>query len=266
MRKFFLLIAMMFFLGIFNAHAMYVVDGQILDWGVNLSAAGSDVKGFLNTHLPSGGRDVNYVTEDNADRYNSGFTLVGPGYSTGNTYDAEAMYFDNDDAYAYFAIVSGLSYNERQYPAGDVFLSTAGNPFSNMAYGFAIDVFSGNLYQVGGMEMSSYLEHGESDPWRLTRNADGSVAAENVLLGNVDLVYGALFNTHSVIEARIPLAWIDAQDDIWLHWTMKCGNDYLNLQGNVVVPEPATIVLLGGSLLGLAGLRRRKMQDARLGR
>ena len=44
--------------------------------------------------------------------------------------------------------------------------------------------------------------------------------------------------------------------DVWIHWTMKCGNDYLNLHGDVnAVPEPSSLSLLAGGLL-LSAVKR----------
>ena len=64
-------------------------------------------KGYLNSHLPSGGLDIDYITEDNA--YNGGgWQYVEPGWTYQNYFDAEAIYFDNDQDYAYIAIIQGL--------------------------------------------------------------------------------------------------------------------------------------------------------------
>ncbi len=43
------------------------------------------------------------------------------------------------------------------------------------------------------------------------------------------------------------------------HWTMSCGNDAIEGSADVApVPEPATMLLFGTGLAGLAGLRSRK--------
>jgi hypothetical protein len=45
-------------------------------------------------------------------------------------------------------------------------------------------------------------------------------------------------------------------DAMGFHWTMACGNDVVE-GGGTPIPEPATMLLLGSGLLGIAGLRRK---------
>ena len=49
------------------------------------------------------------------------------------------------------------------------------------------------------------------------------------------------------------------QSDLGLHWTMSCGNDVIEGKVPAPVPEPATMLLFGTGLIGMAVVGRKKI-------
>ncbi len=256
MKKIFLAAILVFLCQVYKAQA-YVVDGNLSDWGVSLTAPGADKRHYLDTHTPTG-PTVDYVTKDNA-QAGDGFVYVGPGYSIGNTYDAEAMYFDTTTTNAYLAIVTGLPQTEITYPAGDIFIDTGKYQDPHSAfydpkkYEYGIDISTSKLYKVDSWD-DTVIFH-SSDPWR--------IGPSRTYLAGVPFVYSGNQNSHYVLESEFPLNALNLKngDAVYLHWTMKCGNDALNLKGSVdAVPEPASVALLACGLLFTMGLKRLRMK------
>ncbi len=258
MKKTSILIIALSFLAISCKAQAYVIDGSVSDWGVSLSGAASLVQGYLNTNTPTGST-VDVVTEDNADS-STGTRNVGPGFAIGNNYDAEAMYFDNDGVNLYIAIVTGTASTESVYPSGDIFIDLGSYQDPNSAnydvkkYGFGIDISTSQFYAVNSWTNPIYSQHGIASPWLI---------GGGTYIGDISFAYSAAQNSHYVMEAMVPLEYLglagipDDGTDLWLHWTMKCGNDFLNLKATVnAVPEPASFLLVGSGLL-FGAVRKR---------
>ena len=173
------------------------------------------------------------------------------------------MYFDNDNEFVYLAIISGLPQTGATFGPGDIFIDTGfyQDPLSVSydvnklyRYGLGIDISEKKLYSVDNWNESFYAQHrAASDPWSIGSGTD---------LGAIEFAYGDNINSHYVMEAKIPLAMLGighGESDVWLSWTMRCGNDYLKMQADTTVaPEPVSLVLLSGGLLGVFSIRRKR--------
>ncbi len=250
-----LIIVMIMTLGVMSPVFAYIIDGDVSDWGINLSVANN--AGDLNV-LSLFSSTADYVADDNTDADN-GWVRVSPGWSCGNYFDAEAILFDNDAQYAYIAIIQGLPEGGRcSLLPGDIGID-ADNSIATGYRGFeyGVRISDSHLYQVNSWNDVIYTQHLISTPWSI---------ADGVDKGLVDFAYSCNQNSHYVLEAAVPLASLgldaNSEHSLNIHWTQQCGNDYLNLNADVnptPVPEPATMLLFGPALLGLFGVKRRKV-------
>lgn len=225
--------------------------------------------------------DVNNAREDQE---------VEKGMVGEQKWDLEGFFQDGK----YLSLVGGYNFKDgaEGYNSGDIFISTIGNygvgptsggdnnakVNSNYGYEFVFDLkfdsvasgkFAYDVYDIRGINVETltakYMLNQtntpiSANPWRYVSGgqliASGEFAFES---GLTDAATGFTGGSHYKISGfDLSLLSIPVGTEFFSHFTMGCGNDNLMGQGTFHTPEPATMLLFGTGLAGLAGVARRR--------
>ncbi|MBN2013896.1 MAG: hypothetical protein JW778_01830 [Candidatus Altiarchaeota archaeon] len=273
----------------------YTIDGDLSDWGVtpfsdwipgsdtcdwivedNIDPARTgdpaypDWTGYSATgvHIQGTGSSSSTYSEPVLNLVDSWSAAHGGHYlqpAGGEHYDIEALYFDDDAFYAYFAIVTSMDssgYTDqygRHCDPGDLALDLDNN-----------GVYEYGIYLYGANQGKICLNPTWSTPGSFPSSYPDGIASCNNHVGNATVVYtsaGVSDNSVSnyIVEVRAPKTALG--EPIYgqisdLHITMTCGNDIIELleyTWNFQVPESAVAVALVSLLIpGLIYVARKR--------
>ncbi len=155
---------------------------------------------------------------------------------------------------------------------------------NSYGYNYVLDLDWSNkdnpLYNVYTIDSSSkvltayYHQNQGSSPWRYvsggTKILSGGIIKYSTGLTDQETGFkGDLFDTsgtdlggsHNKLVVDLGFLLPQGSNDsvnFTVHYTMGCGNDNIMGKGIIPNPEPATLILFGFGLLGIAGVCRKK--------
>ncbi|MBU4261577.1 MAG: PEP-CTERM sorting domain-containing protein [Proteobacteria bacterium] len=203
---------------------------------------------------------------------------VNPGYG-GQDFDAEYLYYKRNGNTLSIGLQSGFNlvtgrvdYGGKAYYAGDLALSFDNN-ISSYEYAFDFGLLTKDYYVnlVDADPAGSSDGIDASGLYAVTQWNNGvyfTAANPFAMDGGSQIESGA---TSAGYDSTLDSYWRIVSFDITsignfaaldAHWTMSCGNDVIDGHAAAPVPEPATMLLFGTGISGLAAWQRRKFRKA----
>ena len=215
---------------------------------------------------------------------------VGPG-GGGQPFDAEGLYFKQSGSLlsiglqAGFNLETGYQWNSvspNDYYAGDLAISFDGTGDSGNAssfeygvdFGFEtrdydldlVDMGSGTgidaagFYSVSSWNEDVYTNHGAASPFAIDGGSLVSALETNAWSSEV---VGGDLSYSRIVTFDIASLGLSGNAGLDVHWTMNCGNDFINGSTTLSsVSEPSIISLMMLSMLMIGWTGRRRKQVA----
>jgi hypothetical protein len=203
-----------------------------------------------------------------------------PGMVNNQSWDLEAFFLDG----SFLSLVGGYDFENGQvgngitFRSGDIFIDIDGDAvyganynastqhnaevFNTFGYDYVFDMnFSNKTYDVIQIDSTAivsttyYAQNQGSNPWQYVAGGSTIDSGNFEYMTNEPDFEDLKGGNHNIIKG-IDLSKIGSLDFFIATFTMECGND--NIVGSV--PEPATIILIGTGLLGIAGFGRKKLR------